>query len=1064
MSQTLYKLFYKQLGVRRLQTLLSPTLIRLDSFPRDTVLHSIANGNEEIDLSKPFYRGYTKRILVDFKEILTGQRGAPKRKPTVLKTHIREWLMEHRQFKWMPEHYKTVSDPFTLLINHYGYLDSLYRYVELPMTKYNRWWNVQDTLWSSVNAIADASNRNQFIFINIPNELPSYSLLKLFSTRTTVALLKIFDTADKLSLLEFWKWLNPETRELSLLNQIDSKNFNKVNIVFINDDQQSMVINLGYLNSWITDQPNTTEFSTVMQVKADQLQRVMLKSWMACQSVTIDVIDATIEVAATRDDADVEEERMMEEEREEFQEDHDLNEDDTVNDVDFTSNLHKNAIMPISQFKESDDAAKSIEDAIKDIDEDLAILDNLNKKKLANKGLVVTDKGDIGQIEEHRPKIDIAKQVNPRSIEEIVIESVNEQVDIGSITASDYKSLIKDIQNYKQLKDPYGSKKTLGEVSVITEEDLTLDKEKVTLVDRSTVLDKGMLESSLQSFDSDYIKHILKKDIINMVGGIQKAGVVIKRHEVEIDHSALGTYENHTLEIKPIRGMTSIIRFRLPKIDEDGTFIASNNKYTLRKQRVDNPIRKINPTTVALTSYYGKSFISRGDRKATSSLEWLLKQINLSIFDDSGYISKVTPANVFDNNIKAPYIYNALSNYYKSLQTQDSFLMFDYAFRTELVSDPVLLSALEKDGKVVVGLTAAKHPIVVDTENLFWVYENGQYQPLGDIYAILQLNAKAAPLDFSEVKIFSKAIPVGILLGYYLGFTGVLELLKVSYTVVDSKPRVLEVQQYAITFADKTYIFSKEDKIASLILGGYVHFAKQIRRIEASEFEHKDVYFNLFREKGLTTIYIREADLLNQLFIDPITESILKDMGEPTVYIPLLIRATALLINYHHPDPQDMSQMRIRGYERLSGMVYKELATSLRQFNNRNIVGRSKVEMSPYKVWQAIMTDNTKKMVEDINPIQNLKEMEIVTYVGEGGRNKDAMNKASRAFHKNDMGVISESTVDSSDVGVNTYLSPNPNFKNLRGLIKADKTINTTSLLSTSTNLAVAATHDDCVL
>lgn len=473
------------------------------------------------------------------------------------------------------------------------------------------------------------------------------------------------------------------------------------------------------------------------------------------------------------------------------------------------------------------------------------------------------------------------------------------------------------------------------------------------------------------------------------------------------------------------------------------------------------PLRKINFNTVALTSYYGKTFISRGDRKANSSLEWLLKQINLSTFDDSGYISKVAPANVFDNNVKAPYIYSALSNHYKSLQAGNNLLIFDYANRSQLVTDDQLLLSLEQAGRIVVGITDKKQPIVVDKHSKFWVYDKAQYQPLGDIYTVLQLNAKAAPLDFSEIKIFSKAIPVGLLLGYYLGFKGVLALLKVPYTVTDSKPKVLEAQQYSIDFADQSYIFSREDTIASLLLGGFVSVSKQIRRIASEDFEHKDVYFNLFRDKGLTTIYVREADLLNQLFIDPITESILKDMGEPTVYIPLLVRATELLVNYHHPDPQDMSEMRIRGYERLSGMVYKELVTSIRQFNNRNIVGRSKIEMSPYKVWQAVMTDNTKKMVEDINPIQNLKELEIVTYTGEGGRSKDAMNKASRAFHPHDMGVISEATVDSSDVGVNTYLSPNPNFKNLRGLIKQDKVLNTTSLLSTSANLAVSATNDD---
>jgi len=41
-----------------------------------------------------------------------------------------------------------------------------------------------------------------------------------------------------------------------------------------------------------------------------------------------------------------------------------------------------------------------------------------------------------------------------------------------------------------------------------------------------------------------------------------------------------------------------------------------------------------------------------------------------------------------------------------------------------------------------------------------------------------------------------------------------------------------------------------------------------------------------------------------------------------------------------------------------------------------------------------------------------------------------------KIFHKNDMGLISESTSDSSDVGINTYLSPYAKFKDVRGTIK----------------------------
>lgn len=157
-------------------------------------------------------------------------------------------------------------------------------------------------------------------------------------------------------------------------------------------------------------------------------------------------------------------------------------------------------------------------------------------------------------------------------------------------------------------------------------------------------------------------------------------------------------------------------------------------------------------------------------------------------------------------------------------------------------------------------------------------------------------------------------------------------------------------------------------------------------------------------------------------------------MKEPVTFIGLLVRGTELLLLDEHPASQDMNFMRIRGYERFTGAVYKELVNSIRDYQSRNIRGKSKIDMSPYAVSANIGNDTSVKLVEDINPIQNLKEMEAVTYSGEGGRNKDAIIKSTRAYHPTDMGVISEATVDSSDVGVNTYLSANPKLTDVYGI------------------------------
>lgn len=474
------------------------------------------------------------------------------------------------------------------------------------------------------------------------------------------------------------------------------------------------------------------------------------------------------------------------------------------------------------------------------------------------------------------------------------------------------------------------------------------------------------------------------------------------------------------------------------------------------------PIRKTNPYTVALTSYYGKTFVTISQKKVNNSLAWITRELNkVSMSDGHPYITRVAPANVFDNHFEAPYIYNAMASAFKSITTKKYHLTFDHTERMKLV-DADLGKELEKEGKRVVGNTLRKEPIVVDKRNRFYAYINRQLEPIGDIYNVLELPAQDAPVDFTEVKIFKKAIPVGLILGYVLGFRNLLKFLKAEYSVVEGRRAPpLQAHQFAISFRDTKYIFNRNQKSASLILAGFNDFEKQLRQYNVEEFDNKNVYLNLLESKGIGSIYIREIDLMQQLFVDPITKGILEGRNEPTTFNGLLLEATNLLQTYHHPDAQDINYQRIRGYERFSGAVYTELVTQIRSYKNRNIAGRSRVEMSPYQVWQSIMTDSTIKIAEDINPIQNLKEAEVVTFVGKGGREKDAINKENRAFLPTDMGVISEATVDSSDVGINTFLSFDPNFADLRGTVKKVKELNPSNFLSTSVLLTPGNHHDD---
>jgi len=474
------------------------------------------------------------------------------------------------------------------------------------------------------------------------------------------------------------------------------------------------------------------------------------------------------------------------------------------------------------------------------------------------------------------------------------------------------------------------------------------------------------------------------------------------------------------------------------------------------------PIRKIAPSIVALSTYYGKTFVQLSQKVANSSVSWLHRQTNLSIVTEGSYIHAVSPGAVYDSEFKAPFIYNAIATEFEKLSAGDYQFNFNHHTRKQLM-DPVNLALIEKDGRVFCG-QYKKRPIVVDRRDHFLVLDGEKEQDLGNIYQVLQLSEEKAPIDFSEIRIFSKYIPVGVVLGYYLGLKPLCALLQSYYrTVLARKNKTLQPQEFAITFKDQSYIFSKTNRIASMVLAGFLDYDKVTKSYESSLFENKDVYLNLLMSKSMGSIYVRELDMMENGFVDPISRDILQSMQEPVTLKGLLVRATELLQTYHHPLSQDREAMRDRGYERFAGTVYKELTQAVRQFRNKNLLGRSKVDMSPYTVWNAIMKDNSLKIVEDINPIQNLKEKEVITFAGEGGRNKDTMTKPTRAFHIHDVGMLSESTVDSSAVGTIAYLSADPNLQDVRGVMKRDKTLNPTTMLSTAALVSPASTTDNQV-
>lgn len=1082
-----YEMFYRRYGVRLPSHLMTPIVTKMEnfSFPKNSIHHFTVMDNIVLgpNANDYLYRDIEKKIFVSHVIEITDHKGDPKKVPIPLEPVIKNYHIKNKKFRRTYDISKNPIDENTLAVVNYALLTKSYRYMRNFYTEYNRWWNLQKTVWDQAGTIANTSDRNQFIFLELPQILPSVTRLNQFTDQFNQKLVTLFKDPKAMMILEIWKWLDPDIRHTSILGNIPKEVLNEINIVFV-ESGNFIILNLGIIDSWIyVERKKNPEEKILLNVMkkskeeqkvkftVDRIRRMFLRLMMTLMEYrTVDAVVDNEAIQELEEDQEDEEKTIYEDDLEDEDDETDLNQEKDsrvpitttepiiINNDENPQPIKDSSVIQVDEIQNQDNEIKFDE-----LDKDLEQLEILEKEKELEDVLSKDEieQKDIINAIDHTP-VKVDDFYEEKTVDTIIKDTCDNLANNGLMSAAEYRNYIKQLEVMKQLSSPDPKKKLVDYIQ-IDEKDIQLTEPK-KFKDKKNVIDKSMLKSSLEDFDKKYITKTLKKDVLSMPLALQKSGFLISKYEIEEHADILGEYEVHSIKVNPIVGKGNTIKFKLPKINDNGTMTIGGITYKMRKMRTDVPIRKISSNKVALTSYYGKTFVTRSDKTSLDYTHWINTQINKSSIVANGVIKKIYPNNVFEPSIITPRAYSSISTQYKRIDTNEADLYFDVVERTKLFTEEEI-KQYEKDNSILIGKFKDGRYVLLDMDNTVYSIKPGKDpEPITTIENFLGLDYKDIPNEYVESKVYGVDIPVGIILGYLYGLEKLIQKLKVIPRRVPLGSRLnLQENEYAIKFSDETLIFNKEDKLASLILGGFNKFDKVLPSYSVYQFDKKDVYLNILESKKITTRYLKEIDLLDVLYVDPITESILKEMNEPTSYRALLIRSTELLLIDAHPRMLDLDYQRIVGYERVAGAIYTEMINAIR--DQRSKLGRSNaaIEISPFTIWKRIVSDPSVKITEDINPINALKEVEAVTFTGHGGRTSQSLTRASREYDKNDMGVISESTVDSSDVAINTYTSANPNFKSIRGLTNrvTPDNVETTQLFSTSALLAAGGDMDD---
>jgi hypothetical protein len=1000
--------------------------------------------------------------MVEHITTLDGSVGNP-RKTTMLPTPlIREYHKRYRLTRWLRNRDAALRDPNTIIIENYGLLPHLFQYSITALKGYYKWLNIQTTLWTTVGRLAVESDRQQYLVVNLPKVIPSRQLLSRAANGITRDVLDKIGSPDTLFMLELWKWLG-EQRAQSILTKAGDKLVN-MNLVFI-DSGQWFMVNLGKLNSWRDESASSGKLAP----KEIQNRFLRLMYMMADERTSNDTsIKATTTVSEVSskqlDPNKVDDQDSVVEVHEIKLKPIEITASDPEKGRHIKLKLRVNQDIlhlpdePIEETRENIDYINStIERELDEIDKLHHSLSTVNG--ISTDGELHSDRTLSEREPFEQPIIRYSK--DKRNAQATFMAKVDGLADMGMVSAAEYRRFSAISGAYQKIPDPYGSDTTLALAMEIDPRKLEIT-EGTKLPDVEGVLDKSMLKSSLQVFDRKYIEEFLSKDVLRSVVGLQNAGIAVTGYSVEFIEDAMNSYEAHSVQLTPAQGKSTTIHFRIPKIRSDGTLYSNGVRYRIRKQRSDVPIRKVNSSTVALTSYYSKTFVSRSERQTFNYPGWLTDQIAAQGIDPSNSnVTQLMFADVFDNNWKAPRLYSTLAMRFRSFTVNDIDFFLDYTQRYDQFGEQEVRNA-ERGTMTVIG-KKKNGLVVIDPNDQLYLVSKDAFEPLGQFESLIELKGKP-PIEVAELKVFGKAIPIGIALGYLMGFGNLLALMEITPRRIQTGDRFsLNEDEFIVRFEDESLIFSKENRLASLVFGGFQTIEAITKNYSVHRFDKKDIYLLALQQNRIGLRYLKELDLLNDLFVDPITEEILTEMGEPVQFPELLLRACEMLVTDYAPDETDMSVMRIKGYERVAGTIYSELVKAIRLYRARGSSVNAKIEMPPYAVWQAIQQDPAVKLVEESNPIHQLKETEEVTYSGAGGRSSRSMTKTTRVFHENDMGVISEATKDSADVAITTFLTADPKLKNLRGLthrFNVEKD-GATPALSTSALVSPAADRDD---
>lgn len=971
---------------------------------------------------------------------------------------------------------RLAKTPKMLHIVNYGNMFHQVTQKEESLQEYHAYLNYWESFFRYLGEFVSNDKRQHFFKIEPPIIVPPKTVLERVENKPefTVTEVGYFTDQQQMLILEFWRWLDledPESYVLSLMSHIPVEHLNRVNVIFSVGTHYA-VYNLGLVRGWIKTKDNKRGLWKPQDTQKKFLSLLINLADFRTNTKSADADLEELEAQMPEDDEDDAAFASLDFEKEQAEK--------MLNEAEFAVEEAKKPKGGFYKKSAQKDLAQSqpnlvgsIRDAISQ-DEGLEFIADSSLDPAEDPITVDEDKAldeKLEKLEEVQAEAIKSKQIGeyvpyqPESIElgEYVKRKAREVASKGLMTSAELRRFEKLADSWKEIKAPNGQ--TMEEYLQFDPKDEQIKNDVAIASPMSSVLDETFLLSSLKKMDKVYVEKFFDKHIHQfIINIIQREGIIVKDIKRTHVKTLMDDYYVYSVKVIPVNGKESTLSIKVPRPNSDGTMVARNVKMRMRKQRGDVPIRKLSPVEVAMTSSLCKMFVSRSERVTNNYDKWICKQIYEGTLLEKPTVQDLVYGNVFNPDLRAPRPYTAIAKNYTSFRTGNKG-QYHLNFDSRLLDLKALAEHDIKKNEIACG-TVEDNILVIDELGILTAVKGKDRTPVGVLESLLGVPEDSKrPVEMIDIgPISGHTIPLGFLLGYYIGLGTLLKTLNVPHRRLNKGQRMnLEDGEVAIRFADQSIIIKTNDKIALALINGFNRYKNEIANHSVWEFDKKDGYEAVFDLYEIRTRHCQRFQQIRRNWVDPITEKLLIRDGYPTDMVWLFIEAARLLEYDDHPEETDIRYSRVKGYERIPGIIYGSVSNALSTMNSRPNNPNNQLTINPEEVWYAITTDQTTAPVDDSNPIQSVKDRSVVVFSGSGGRSGRTMTARSRRFHPSGVGIVSSDTVDSGDVGTITYLSANPNFDTIYGTSGTleNPNDNSSACFSESMLLVPGAKYDD---